>query len=317
MTHLKRAIKLQMYESSGSFAERFDDLVGIGLGGAGVGGAGLGGARLDGAGVDGTGLDGVEIGFDDALPLAEIARASAGSGLEVPTLIVGSTFESSLTSADATERATAAAAVVRAVDAAHTLGSGVVMISPGWDRADLHPTDTAEVVRDALSNAVCAAEAAGVTIAVENLWNGWLTSATDLAAFVDSFQSANVGVLFDSGNAARFAAPQHWITTLGHRIVRFDVKDYKNGWARKPATVYAPDDQLQAVWGEGAPWGALDCLIFEGDVSWPRVASALDDCGYAGWVCAEHGTGDLNWVERFAADLARLNELVTNNEGKS
>jgi hexulose-6-phosphate isomerase len=277
-----------MYDSGRSFAERFDDLAAVGL-------------------------DGVEIGFDETLPVAEIARATSTSGLQVPTLIVGSTFDSSLTSADATVRATAADAVVRTIEAANTLGSGAVMISPGWDRADLHPTDTAALVRDALTDAVREAESTGVTIAVENLWNGWLTSPTELVAFVDSFESDNVGVLFDSGNAARFSAPQHWITALGPRMVRFDVKDYKKGWAVKPATVYAPDDQLRAMWGEDGPWGALDALLFDGDVSWPRVASALAETGYDGWVCAEHGTGDLGWIRRFANDLARLDDLVTTN----
>jgi hexulose-6-phosphate isomerase len=288
MPRLKRAIKLHMYDSSGSFAERFDDLAGVGL-------------------------DGVEIGFDETLPVAEIARATSASGLAVPTLIVGSTFDSSLTSPGAAERATAADAVVRTIDAANALGSGAVMISPGWDRADLHPADTARLVRDALSEAVRVAESAGVTIAVENLWNGWLTSPADLVAFVDSFESGNVGVLFDSGNAARFSAPQHWITILGPRMVRFDVKDYKYGWALKPATVYAPDDQLRAAWGEDGPWGALDALLFDGDVSWPRVASALAETGYDGWVCAEHGAGDLEWIRRFTNDLGRLDDLVTTN----
>lgn len=285
MTGLKRAVKLYMYASAASFAERFDDLASIGL-------------------------DGVEIGFHDDLPIAEILLASRTSGLQVPTLIVGASFEASLTSPNADERGTAADAVLAAIEGASTLGCGVVMISPGWDRDDLHPSDSASIVRDALSRAVHAAEGAGVTIAIENLWNGWLTSATDLAAFVDSFASANVGVLFDSGNAARFSAPQHWIQTLGHRIVRFDVKDYKNAWARKPAAVYAPDDELTAVWGEGGPWGALDALLFEGDVSWPLVASALDEIEYDGWVCAEHGPGDAEWIERFATDLQRLNELI-------
>jgi hexulose-6-phosphate isomerase len=285
MTGLKRAVKLNMYASSGSFAERFDDLASVGL-------------------------DGVEIGFHDGLPIAEILRASRTSGLQVPTLIVGTTFEASLTSPNALERTTAADAVLNAIDGANALDCGAVMINPGWDRDDLHPSDTAAIVRDALSGALRAAETADVTIAIENLWNGWLTSATALAAFIDSFASANVGVLFDSGNAARFSAPQHWIRTLGHRIVRFDVKDYKKAWALRPATVYAPDDELRAVWGEDGPWGALDALLFEGDVSWPLVASALDEIGYDGWTCAEHGAGDLEWIQLFATDLERLNELI-------
>jgi L-ribulose-5-phosphate 3-epimerase len=289
MMPLRKAVKLGMYASASALSERFDDLVSVGL-------------------------QGVEIGFDDSTRPAEIAAASATSGLEVPTLIVGQTFESSLTSGDEREREAAVSAVLRTLDAASVVGAEVVMISPGWDRAELRPDQTAGVVRDALAPAIRAAEQAGVVVAIENLWNNWLTSATDLAVFVDSFESANVGVLFDSGNAARFAPSQHWIEILGSRIVRIDLKDYKNSWARKPAALYGEDAVLEAAWGIGGPWGALDALLFDGDNDWPLIASALNESGYEGWCCAEHGQGNLSWLARFVVDMAVFSELCTSEE---
>ena len=285
MTPLRKAVKLGMYTSRASLAQRFDDLVSVGV-------------------------DGVEIGFDDAFFPAEVTAAAAASGLQVPTLVANDTFSSSLASADREERDRAAGAVVRAVDAASSVGAGVVMVSPGWDRADLTPDVTAAVVREALAPAVLAAEAAEVVLAVENLWNGWLTSPDDLRRFVDSFPAGRVGVLFDSGNAARFSAAQHWVEVLGQRIVRLDVKDYKNGWARRPAAVYGEDAALQATWGEGGPWGALDARPFEGDVDWVRLAGAIRESGYqGGWCCAEHGSGDLGWVADLVARLDRFSDL--------
>ena len=285
MTPLLKAVKLGMYASRASLAERFDDLVSVGV-------------------------DGVEIGFDDAFSPAEVTAAAASSGLQVPTLVANDTFSSSLAAADREERDRAARAVVRAVDAASSVGARVVMISPGWDRADLTPGATAAVVREALDPAVLAAGTAHVTLAVENLWNGWLTSPDDLGSFVDSFTPGRVGVLFDSGNAARFSAAQHWVEVLGPRIVRLDVKDYKFGWARRPATVYGDDAALQAAWGEGGPWGALDARPFEGDVDWARLAWAIRRSGYqGGWCCAEHGPGDLGWIADLVARLDRFSAL--------
>jgi L-ribulose-5-phosphate 3-epimerase len=283
---LLKAVKLGMYANESSLAQRFDDLVSVGL-------------------------DGVEIGVDDTTSPDSILAASGASGLQVPTLIAGGTFTNSLASADQHERRRAAESVLRAIDVAQIVGAGVVMVSPGWDRAELHPDATAAVVRDELGPTVAAAEAAGVTIAIENLWNGWLTSAADLARFVDSYESDHVGVLFDSGNAARFSPPQHWVEILGRRVVRLDVKDYKNGWARKPASVYADDEALQASWGEGGPWGALDALPFQGDVDWPLLTGAIRRSGYDGWCCAEHGAGDLAWIAGFVAILDEFSALCS------
>jgi hexulose-6-phosphate isomerase len=283
---LQLAVKLGMYASDAPLAARFDELAGLGL-------------------------NGVEVGVDERSNLGELAAASESSGLRIPTVIANHTFDHSLTSPNLQERAAAADVVVRSIAAAHAIGAEVVMLSPGWDRAELPPERTAALVRDALAPALRDAAQAGVTIAIENLWNGWLSSATDLAHFIDSFESNSVRVLFDTGNAARFTAPQHWIQVLGSRIVRVDLKDYANGWSRKPAELYAQDDELQAVWGVGGPWGALDSLLFEGDVNFEVVAGALSESGYEGWVCAEHGAGGRDWIARFVADLTHFSELFT------
>lgn len=284
MSALKLAAKFGMYTSDASIEQRFTELRALGL-------------------------DGTEIGFDLATPVAEISDAIRATGLAVPTVIVGGSFSHSLTSTDPAERATVVDALSRTIDAAHEFGASAVMLSPGWDRPELRPEQTGELVREALAPALRDASQAGVTVIIENLWNGWLASATDLAAFIDSFGDAPIGVLFDTGNAARFSPPQHWVHTLGKRIRRIDLKDYNKTWARKPAVLYGADEDLLAVWGPDGPWGALDSLLFKGDVDFALVASALRDIEYEGWCCAEHGQGDAEWIRGFVADLNRFGKL--------
>jgi hexulose-6-phosphate isomerase len=252
------------------------------------------------------GLDGVEVGTGVGDPV-ELAAAAVDAGIDLPTVIADGSFAHSATDPDPRERAAAASGVRRAVDMAAAVGAGVVMCCPGWDRPELRPEQTAELALDTLQPVSDEARRSGVRLAIENLWNGWLVAPMELGEFVDRLDA---GVLFDTGNAARFWAPQHGIHSLGARIVRVDLKDFRRDRFAQPATVYGRDEELRAVWGPDGPWGALDVLPFDGDVDWPLVADALRDIGYDGWVCAEHGGGDVEWVKSIVARLRRFRDLV-------
>lgn len=133
-------------------------------------------------------------------------------------------------------------------------GCEVVPYQLAYDRAT-------EFIRTALP----AAEKAGVTLAVENVWNKFLLSPIELRSFVDQFGSPRVGVYFDVANVLAFGYPEHWIEILGHRIHRVHLKDYR----RNVGT------------GDGF------CDLLSGDVNWPGVMKSLRLIGYRGWVTAE------------------------------
>ena len=281
---LKLAVKLQMLNTSGPVEQRFNQLAAAGL-------------------------DGVEIGVDDATPIAQLAAASTRTGLAIPTLIAGGTFRDSITSESSAAGRRAVDSVLKAIDAAVSTGSDVVMLNPGWRDGGRTTDEVAAIARARLAPAVDRATEAGVRLAVENLWNGWLQTGAELAAFVDTFPNGTVRVLFDSGNAARYDLPEHWVAELGTRIVRVDVKDYRRAWESRPATDYGDDGQLRAAWGNDGPWGALDALPFQGDVHWELLARAFREAGYEGWCCAEHGVGDRAWIATLVSALRRFNTL--------
>jgi hexulose-6-phosphate isomerase len=115
-----------------------------------------------------------------------------------------------------------------------------------------------------------------VTIAVENVWNKFLLSPLEFARYVDEFDNPWLRAYIDVGNMILFGFAQDWLRTVGKRIVRIHLKDFKR---------------------EGYQWTNL----LEGDVNWPQVRKALAQIGYHSYMTTELRAGD----EAYLTDLAR------------
>jgi L-ribulose-5-phosphate 3-epimerase len=122
-----------------------------------------------------------------------------------------------------------------------------------------------------------------VMIAVEQVWNKFLLSPLEFAQYVDEFQSPWVKAYVDVGNMVLFGYPQDWIRTLGKRIVKVHLKDFKRV-------------------SDGYRWVNLG----EGDVEWPEVRKALAEVGYSGTVIAELDEGDLAYLTDVSKRIDRL-----------
>ena len=193
-------------------------------------------------------------------------------GLELSGLMSFLYWGANAASADPAVRDKAAKLLAWQIECAKQLGIDTILAVPGGVGVDFIPG--AETVRydlayeratEFIKAAIPAAEKAGVTIAVENVWNKFLLSPLEMRCFVDQFGSKNVGVYFDVANALAFGYPEHWIEILGQRIKRVHFKDYR----RNVATV------------DGF------CDLLSGDVDWPAVMAALRKVGYEGWIAAE------------------------------
>ena len=125
------------------------------------------------------------------------------------------------------------------------------------------------------------AEKMKVVIAIENVWNKFLLSPVEFARYIDDFNSPWVRAYFDIGNVIIHGFSQDWIRTLGRRIVKLDVKDFKR---------------------KGYEWKNLR----EGDVNWPEVVKALDETGYKGWMTCEMSGGD----EAYLGDVAKRMDWI-------
>ena len=85
-------------------------------------------------------------------------------------------------------------------------------------------TRSQRVIRDQL---LPVATGFKVTIAVEEVWNKFLLSPLEFVRYVDDFKSPYLKAYFDVGNVVLYGYPQDWIRTLGSRIVRLHLKDFK------------------------------------------------------------------------------------------
>ncbi len=114
-----------------------------------------------------------------------------------------------------------------------------------------------------------------VIIAVENVWNKFLLSPLEFARYVDEFDDPWLKAYFDTGNIIIFGYAQDWIRTLGKRIVKIHLKDFRR---------------------KGYEWTNL----LDGDVNWKQVRLALDEIGYDGFLTPELRGGD----ETYLTDLS-------------
>ena len=121
-----------------------------------------------------------------------------------------------------------------------------------------------------------------VIIAVENVWNKFLLSPVEFARYVDEFESPWLKAYVDVGNMILFGYAQDWVRTIGRRIARIHLKDFRR---------------------KGYQWTNL----LEGDVNWPQVRQALDEVGYQGYMTTELRNGD----EAYLTDLAqRIDKII-------
>jgi L-ribulose-5-phosphate 3-epimerase len=204
--------------------------------------------------------------------LRAIRRTVESGGLQLSGLATGLYWSANAASANAAVRKRAEAILHRQIDCAAELGIDAILVIPGSVGVDFIPG--AEVVayetvhrraNEFLKAALPAAQKAGVTLCVENVWNKFLVSPLEMRRFIDDFSSDVLGSYFDVGNALHTGYPEDWIATLGNRIRRVHFKDYR----RNVGTV------------DGF------CDLLSGDVNWPAVMQALRAASYSGWITAE------------------------------
>lgn len=212
----------------------------------------------------------------------QVAKAIREAGVEVASLACGLFWETHYASADPAVRTRARELTIAGLDRAHWLGAPALLVVPGVVAHFARPAqlltgyaDALTYTYDALQELSHEAELRGVVMAIENVWNQFLLSPVEMRELIDQVNSPWVGVYLDVGNVVKFGFPQDWIDTLGKRIARVHLKDFK----------------LDVGTLEGF------CPLGDGDVDWPAVRSALERVGYEGPLIFE-GPGDLGEISQ-------------------
>src|SRR5215472_4604016 len=122
-----------------------------------------------------------------------------------------------------------------------------------------------------------------VVIAIEEVWNKFLLSPLEMATYIDEFRSQWIKSWFDVGNVVLYGYPQDWIGTLGKRIVKVHLKDFK----RKES---------------GYAWVNLG----DGDVDWRAVRRVFGEIGFSGSATVELERGDEAYLRDVSSRVDRL-----------
>ena len=162
-------------------------------------------------------------------------------------------------------------------------GSDVVLLVPAVVNPQTSYRDAWTRSQAQIRKLIPQAEELKVVIGIEEVWNRFLLSPLEMVQYISEFRSPWVQAWFDVGNVVLYGYPQDWIHTLGKRIVKVHLKDFK----RKEG---------------GYDWVNLG----DGDVDWSAVRQAFADIGYAGSVIAELESGDGAYLRDVSSRIDRL-----------
>lgn len=223
------------------------------------------------------GFEGVEP--TSHLPQDEVLRALEATGLKAASVCCSTHWARPLSDPDEAVRRDGREGIIQALKDAKRYGASSILVVPGVvnklvSYADCFRRSVAEIRR-----LVPVAQELGVKMAIENVWNDFITRPQQAIEFLDAVGSPQVGWHFDIGNTIRYSAPETWIPVLGKRILKLHIKEYSR------------------VKGFGV-------RLFEGDDNWPAIMAALDKAGYHGWGIAEQ-PGEQSRDAATMADLAR------------
>jgi len=215
---------------------------------------------------------------------AEIKEASQKTGLRIHSVMNSAHWREPMSSADPAVVNRSVQGMETSLKNAALWGADAVLLVPGVvDAANPYKdvwTRSQRAIRERL---LPMAKDLKVVIAVEEVWNKFLLSPIEFARYVDEFDSPFIKAYFDVGNVVLFAFPQDWIRTLGPRIVKVHLKDFKL-------------EKSTYSWKN----------IGEGDIDWIEVRKAFSEVGYNGYVTTEVNGGDAAYLADLAVRVDRF-----------
>jgi hexulose-6-phosphate isomerase len=213
----------------------------------------------------------------------EIKNAADGASLRIDSVMNMDHWKYPLSSSDPEVVEKSLSGMRTSLHNAKLWGADAVLLVPAVVNAQTSYRDAWTRSQTQIRKLLSLAEELKIVIAIEEVWNKFLLSPLEMANYVDEFQSPWVKAWFDVGNVMFYGYPQDWIRTLGKRIVKVHLKDFK----RKEG---------------GYAWVNLG----DGDVDWPAVRQAFAEIGYVGSATVELDAGDEPYLRDVSRRVDRL-----------
>jgi hexulose-6-phosphate isomerase len=220
---------------------------------------------------------------EDSARADEMLKASQKTGLRIHSVMNSAHWKFPLSSSDPQVVATSMKGMETSLRNAALWGAETVLLVPAVVNPETSYQDAWTRSQTQIKKLIPLAEKLKVVIAVEEVWNKFLLSPIEFAQYVDSFKSPWVRAYFDVGNVVLYGYPQDWIRTLGKRIVKLHLKDFR----------------FQKRQAEFVP-------LRDGEINWKEIYKALSEIGYKGTATVEVQGGD----KEHLAEIGRRVDLI-------
>jgi len=213
----------------------------------------------------------------------EIKRAADGANIRIDSVMNMDHWRFPLSSSDSAVLEKSLAGMRTSLHNAKLWGSDAVLLVPAVVNPQTSYRDAWTRSQQQIRKLIPLAEDLKIVIAIEEVWNKFLLSPLEMANYIDEFHSPWIKAWFDVGNVLLYGYPQDWIRTLGKRIVKVHLKDFKRR-------------------EDGYAWVNLG----DGDVDWTAVRQAFTEIGYAGSAVTELEKGDEPYLRDVSNRVDRL-----------
>jgi hexulose-6-phosphate isomerase len=230
-----------------------------------------------------------EAGFEGVEPMGgmdrdEVTKAFEATGLKAASVCCHTHWAKPLSDPNPSAREIGLEGLKTSLRDAKRYGASSVLLVPGVVKDGVTYDECFKRSVVEIRKAIPLAEELGVKIAIENVWNNFITKPEQAVAYLDEIGSPWVGWHFDIGNVIKYGPPEQWIPVLGKRILKLHIKEYSKA-------------------------KGFGVHFFEGDNNWPAIMKALDDVGYEGWGISEQPgeqTRDADSLKEFTARMDRI-----------
>lgn len=239
------------------------------------------------------GFDGIEFNAPVDIPLKELIDAKNKTGVLVPSVVNKDHWSKPLSDPDPSVRQFTIDSVAKSLEEVKELGGDTVLVVPGVVNDKVSYETAYYNALDSVLKLIPHAERTGMKIGLENVWNNFILSPVEAKRFLDEIDHPLIGWYFDIGNILRYGWPEHWVETLGNRIVKLHAKEFS-----------------RAKMNDEGLWKGFGVDLLEGDVNWPLVMQTVRDTGYTGeWLIAELGAGDREYLKKISAQMEQIVRL--------
>jgi hexulose-6-phosphate isomerase len=230
---------------------------------------------------------------DDPKEAEEIKRAADDAKLRIHSVMNGDHWQFPLSSHDPEVVARSMRAMRTSIANAKLWGADTVLLVPAVVNPQTSYRDAWTRSQKQIRELIPDAAEAKVVIAVEEVWNKFLLSPIEFSRYVDDFNSTWIKAYFDVGNCVLWGYPQDWIRTLGSRIVKLHLKDFR--FQNDPVTRKRTAEFVN---------------LGDGEIDWKAVHAALAEVNFRGSATVELNGGDREYL----ADVSRRVDKILAGE---